>query len=157
MPRALRLDSPLIPAIGWGSTCPREENKSFNEFRAEQLRERLVATSGVSAAEREGVRDRLVFIHDHLGPEELLVHFGVAAEEEEEPDEDTVEDEAERDAEEEAERRRAQELREIAAGAHSPRAAFSRMNERRPQTSQYTKHSQVREPLEADVWLRPED
>lgn len=131
--------------------------RHFNEFRAEQLRERFVATSGVSAAEWEGIRDRLVFIHDQLGPEELLTHFGVGAAEEEEPDEDAIENEAERDAEEEAERRRAQELREIAANAHSPRAAFSRMNERWPQASQYTKHSQVREPLEADVWLRPEE
>jgi hypothetical protein len=132
--------------------------RHFNEFRAEQLRERLLATGGVSAAEWETIRERLVFVHDRLEADELLGYFGVAvAEDDEEPEDEEQDAEAERDEEEEAELRREKELRAIAASGCPAREAFARMNAAMPAARQYKKHGEVDQPLPADVWLQPEE
>jgi hypothetical protein len=135
----------------------------FRQYWDERLREGFLVTSGVSAAEWEQIRDRVVFVHDRLSIEDLVEHFDSAVYQEYE-EADEAGDEGEKDEEEgekdegeedEAAKRRLEELREIARGC-PPREAFAQINELVPEGLRFARYGQVSDPIEADVWLEPE-
>jgi len=136
------VDDAMIRGVqeGWRS--------HFSEYWEERLRQSYLASPDVSAAEWEKIRDRLVFIHDRLGTEGLVGHFESAVYEEME--------EAGEEEDDDDEPRRLEEFREVAR-QHPPREAFARLNDMVPPQFRFEKYGQLSEPLEADVWLEPED
>jgi hypothetical protein len=122
-----------------GQECSDEHLEATRQLLAAQaieqlgtaLRERFVATSGISAAEWERVRDRLVIIHDKMTGEMVsdLVYESL--------DEDDADGfDAESDA--------------------PPRTQFAEFNATLPAPRRFERLGTLEEPVGADVYCAPE-
>jgi hypothetical protein len=112
---------------------------AIEAFYNKQLKERFLADVQPPAARWEEIRDRLVFVHDRLSPEQL-------------------EDLCEEDFDEEEEEEGGMNLidkRITSDGSKSPRAAFARWNTAAESGRRYEKIGELAEPLAADVYLSP--
>jgi hypothetical protein len=112
-------------------------------YYQEQLQETLLATGRFTAQEWEKVRERVRFVHDKLGWEDLLALCELA------PamgDDETDDSEADRIA---------REAERIAA-AFPPKIAFPRINDLLLPADRFQKIATVEGPLSADVYLAPE-
>ena len=115
---------------------------AIDEFYGEQLQERFLSNSGVNTGRWERIRDRVIFIHDHMAParlEELCEH-----EFDEDEDDDGLYD-----------TRPASSA--LADGDSSPRKLFARWNRGRANGERYEKIGEVAAPVAADVYLSPEE
>ena len=115
---------------------------AIEAFYNQQLRERFLAESQPPAARWEQIRDRLVFVHDRLLPEQLeaLCEEGFDEEDEEESGVDLLG------------KRTALTMTD---GSASPRAAFARWNTTVENERRYQKIGELAEPVAADVYLSP--
>lgn len=95
------------------------------------LRAQFLSDSGISAAEWENLRDRVIFIHDKLDRDSLIELA------------DLWEDEV--------------ECPEVAEeGPNTPRIVFETQNRLRPEDDRYRKLGTVHQPIAADVYAGPE-
>ena len=115
---------------------------AIDEFYGEQLQERFLTDSGVNAGRWERIRERVVFIHDHMAPARLEALC------EQEYDEDEDDDGL-------YDTRPASSA--LDDGDSSPRRLFARWNRGRGSGERYEKIGEVAAPVAADVYLSPED
>jgi hypothetical protein len=115
--------------------------RAISGFRSRQLREKY--QSSLSTDEWELVRDRIVFLHDAMHPQELneLIDHQFSLEDQAEDDEQTDE--------------LLQRL-EAVADQDLPRAAFSRMNAELHESCQFQPIGMTTDPIPADIYLAPE-
>ncbi len=107
----------------------------------ESLKERFVESTTMSAREWEAVRERVVIVHDRMTKEMVgSAFYNWQVDEDEEWEEDEDEDE-------EADR-------PVPDGP--PRQAFATLNESLPSERRFRKLGEVKEPVEADVYVGPE-
>lgn len=111
------------------------------------LRERFLETSTMSAGEWDRVGERVIFIHDLLGAEEVADLFTPLL-----PDAEDEEDEADPQAQEHE-----RLIEQIATDARrtTPRQAFARALDVAPGGEQFERLGGVTEPIDADIYVRP--
>ena len=121
------------------------ERVDQEEEFARQLRESFLEASGWSAIEWDRKQHRVIFIHDHLGKDEVeeLYMDGWHVDEG---------DDEEYDAMYDAEADRAKRL----AKSLKPREAMAAMIEKTSGKGQFEKLLAIQSPVEADVYLTPE-
>lgn len=119
---------------------------AIEAFYDRQLKERFLADAQPPAARWEEIRERLVFVHDRLSPEQLESLC------EHEFDEEDGEDGEEGDADLLAK----STALAVSDGSVSPRVAFARWNAAVERERRYEKIGELAEPLAADVYLSPD-
>lgn len=115
---------------------------AIEEFYNRQLKERFLADARPSAARWEQIRERLVFVHDRLSPQQV---------------EDLCHQEFDEENEGEADEAPSHSRNTLAlTDGKSPRAAFARWNAALERQRRYEKIGELGEPLGADVYLSPQ-
>jgi hypothetical protein len=115
---------------------------AIEAFYGRQLKERFLADAQPPAARWEEIRERLVFVHDRLSPEQL---------------EAICEQEFDEDGEDEDDEDSPNKHAAIAlTDGVSPRAAFARWNAGVERERRYEKIGELSEPPAADVYLSPD-
>jgi hypothetical protein len=128
----------------------------LNEYREEQLRTAFLDQAGLSARRWEEVRDRLVFVHDHLTEDDVLDQceqlFPLDEDNLPQDNRETNVNDDENADDLVRERRRA-EIRQKLRGL-SPRKGFDRINQELDATNRIEKIGELTKPFPADVYLR---
>jgi hypothetical protein len=116
---------------------------AVREYYQDQLQDSLLATGRFTAQEWEKIRERVRFVHDKLGWEDLLQLCDLSPVMADDEVGDTQEEQIAREA-------------ERIAAAFPPKIAFPRINDLLLPHSRFQKIGTVDGPLAADVYLAPE-
>ncbi|HEV3339776.1 MAG TPA: hypothetical protein VG125_05450 [Pirellulales bacterium] len=125
------------------STIRKLWSAAIEAFYNRQLQERFLADAQPPAARWEQIRDRLVFVHDRLSPEQLEALC------DQEFDEFDEEQEADEDSSP------ARNALVLTDGSGPPRQAFARWNATVESERRYEKIGELSAPMAADVYLLP--
>jgi hypothetical protein len=116
---------------------------AVRDYYQDQLQDSLLATGRFTAQEWEKIRERVRFVHDKLGWEDLLCLCDLSPVMADDEVDDSPEDRIAREA-------------ERIAAAFPPKIAFPRINDLLLPQNRFQKIGTVDAPLAADVYLAPE-
>ncbi len=114
---------------------------AINEFHEQQLQMKFLEQADLSATAWENLRDRLVFIHEGLGRDELVEIYADSLNWIEDEDDFQIQFE------------KAEEM----ADSKKPREAFRLLNESLPAQRRFEWKLRIDQPIVADIYVEPEN